>query len=64
MSAVALKLCEALSFVFLPPVAFCVFHVITGDRPLITEFEAGAIVGVILLKLIEALRIYVGRSRP
>jgi hypothetical protein len=56
MNAVGFRLGEAVVGGAILPLLFCFFHWIDGTRPLITEFEAGAIVAVVILKLIEALR--------
>jgi hypothetical protein len=56
VSQVKFRLSEAALVGTMLPSVFCLFHWIEGSRPFITEFEAGAIWAVILLKLNEALR--------
>lgn len=56
MTLVKFRLAEAIGFAAVAPVFFCLLHWIDGTRPFVTEFEAGAITGVVWLKLIEVLR--------
>jgi hypothetical protein len=58
---VRLHCIEALLFAITGPIAFSLLHYIDGTRPLVTEFETGGIVGVVLLKCIEAIRAYMER---
>jgi hypothetical protein len=60
MTIAKLKLAEALGLGMSALICFPIFNAVDGTRPLITEFEAGAIAGVVLLKLIEALHAYIG----
>ena len=50
------KLSEAVMAGSILPIFFCFIHWIDGARPLITEFEAGAIFAAVGLRLIEALQ--------
>jgi hypothetical protein len=59
MTTVKFKIFEAGMLAISTPLFFASFHLILGDRPLISEFEAGGVTGVVLLKLIEALRAHV-----
>jgi hypothetical protein len=58
MTVAQFKLAEAAGLGLLAPVFFFLIHAVEGTRPFVTEFEAGAVVGVCLLKLIEAFRAY------
>jgi len=58
MSLVKFRIFEAIVGPTVAMIFFCAFHFIEGSRPLITEFEAGALWGFVLLKLIEAVRAY------
>lgn len=64
VSFVKFKLLEAGCAAICLPIGFSICHIIFGERPHITEFEAGAICGVVLLKLIDSLRAKVERRQP
>lgn len=50
------RLAEGVGFAIGLTLVFILFHFIDGSRPLIPEFEAGGITGVVMLKLMEAGR--------
>jgi hypothetical protein len=47
----------AVSF-FVLPISFCSINFVMGSRPLLTKFEAGAIVGIVVSYLIDFIREY------
>jgi hypothetical protein len=53
------KLVESVAGPAMLAIIFCFLHWIDGHRPLITEFEAGAITAVTFLRLQEAFNIYI-----
>ena len=61
VTMVRFKLVEASALALTAPVFFALVNWIDGTRPLITEFEAGGITTVVLLKLLEALRAAFGQ---
>ncbi len=56
MTTVQFKLLDAVVFATTVIPTFAFFNMILGTRPLITEFEWGAIIGVTLLKTLDAFR--------
>lgn len=54
---------EAGFLIVFMPLFFTLFHYIDGSRPFVTEFEVGAISGVVLLKLVDALQVWFGKIR-
>ena len=53
---------EAATIAVVWPAVFSVIHLISGERPLVPEFEIGAIVAGIGLRLFDALRAYEHRA--
>lgn len=62
MNKTEYNLLEAVALATFAPLFFCALHAVDGTRPLVTEFEAGGITGVVLYKLIEVLRTASGRG--
>ena len=63
MTIIRYKLFEVFMAVLIMPICFSLIHIVEGSRPLVTEFEVGAITGIVLVKLIEVWRIYIEGRR-
>lgn len=50
------RLLEAAVAATLLPVMMCAIHLVEGTRPLITEFDEGAIYAIVFIRLMDAAR--------